>query len=456
MITFFLSANAYAIDFNEGHKNTKKTCNTAHRVGLDEDNASSFDCVSTSIRLADWIIYLAGSDIGGNASLNEENDLPMSSRKGIYGLAVEGVTTMYKAQPTINVYAHLAEEWIPGYKDTAVYAADSGYQELTKVGIDQIWSATRNITYVFFIVIMIVVGFMIMFRSKIGGQTLVTLGNTLPNVILALIGVTFSFAIAGLIIDVGGLIMLILVDIFKNVGGFEELVTLNSVGEISNVLAPQALTGSLESFLGINLPNTSFLGLLGMGSLASIIGSVIPVIGGPSIATFLLMLILLIIGTVGVFMVFITLLKAYLGLLVNVIIGPFLIAISAIPGKQVSFINWIKSVFRNVLVYPISFAILNLPGLLYAVTTVDGELNLPGPDKLTLGSSGDSLANSDLVQLLGVMLFQILVLFIASKADKYAEVIVPPTTSKQAQQAALETKGAIGKIPLVGSLLVKK
>jgi hypothetical protein len=155
-------------------------------------------------------------------------------------------------------------------------------------------------------------------------------------------------------------------------------------------------------------------------------------------------------------MVFITLLKAYLGLLVNVIIGPFLIAISAIPGKQVSFINWIKSVFRNVLVYPISFAILNLPGLLYAVTTVDGELNLPGPDKLTLGSSGDSLANSDLVQLLGVMLFQILVLFIASKADKYAEVIVPPTTSKQAQQAALETKGAIGKIPLVGSLLVKK
>jgi hypothetical protein len=35
-----------------------------------------------------------------------------------------------------------------------------------------------------FVIVMIIAGFMIMVRNKIGGQTMVTLGNVLPNVLL--------------------------------------------------------------------------------------------------------------------------------------------------------------------------------------------------------------------------------------------------------------------------------
>jgi hypothetical protein len=48
-----------------------------------------------------------------------------------------------------------------------------------------------------------------------------------------------------------------------------------------------------------------------------------------------------------------------------------------------------------------------------------------------------------------------MVLFIASKADQYAKTIIPPSTSKEAGNAAQEAKRALSGIPVVGSLLGK-
>jgi hypothetical protein len=397
--------------------------------------------------------------VTGNA-VEQSNNVTPDMKRGVLGLAEDGVYAMYESQPSVNVYAHLAKEWVPGYQDsTSVYAEidtgpyDSGYKELLNAGIVDLWAQVRNVTYVFFILIFIIVGFMIMFRSKIGGQTLVTLGNTLPNIIVALIGVTFSFAIAGIIIDIGGAIMVILVDIVETAGGFENPVTLESFGSIFKTFG-----GIFQLDINPNPQARGFLSLFGAGLGAAGIASAIAAgaitfLSGMGIVGLAIVLAILGVVTVGVIKVLITLIKAYLGIIVNVITGPLQIALSAIPGKGKSFVNWMLSIARNVLIYPITFAILNLPGILYSAKN-EGGLSLPGPDKLTLPQSQRAVDQSvDLVNGFMIFILQVIVIFAASKADKYAQAIIPPTTSREGEAAAQAARQGLQGIPLIGKLI---
>jgi hypothetical protein len=310
---------------------------------------------------------------------------------------------------------------------------------------------------------MIVIGFMIMFRSKLGGQTLVTLGNTLPNVIVALIGVTFSFAIAGLIIDLGGVIMAVLVDIFENLGT-EGSTRLNFLG-LFNSLIPKALFTEVgEGIKNVGeLAGESLFSTFAIGGISRFVTAIL--VQSTGLITVILAIVVLGVGTVGIVKVFITLVKAYLSILVNVITGPFQIAMSALPGKGVLFINWMKNILRSVLVYPIVFAIINLPDVIYTGAK-DGAIKLPGPDKLVvpidgsgtvINTGGDSILNFGGI-LAGMLVFvvQILVIFAASKADSYAKAIIPPSTSREGSAAAQDVGAALRGIPLVGSLLGKK
>ena len=51
------------------------------------------------------------------------------------------------------------------------------------------------------VIILIAAGFMIMFRVKINPQTVVSLQTMIPKLVITLLLVTFSYAIAGLVID---------------------------------------------------------------------------------------------------------------------------------------------------------------------------------------------------------------------------------------------------------------
>lgn len=455
IILFFATTNAYAqqIDFKQTYESTIHTVNEGHETEPDEYNSARSQAVNANTAVSNAIIYIAPQISSGAQAIMESDTISPDMKRGLYGLAEDGVLAMYESQPYVNVYAHLVEEWVPGNQDsTRLYAYESGYDELVATGVNKIWSFTRNITYVLFVIIMIVVGFMIMFRSKLGGQTLVTLGNTLPNIIIAIIGVTFSFAIAGLVIDIGGLIMAILLDIFSGMSGVDDMVRLNSMYSLFRTLSPQSLFSSVGEFT-----NDAFGLFPATGGLALFLGIMLNPAGIATVGltALILILVILIVGTIGVFMVFVTLVKAYLGILVQVVTGPFQIGMSAMPGKGVGFINWVKGILRNVLVYPITFAILNLPGVLYSLN--GGELTLPGPDALTLPEGGPTTGGGiNFAGHLVVFVMQILVLFIASKADKYALAIVPPTSSREASAASQEARAAIGKIPIVGGLLVKK
>ncbi len=463
---FFLSTNAlaqedYKLDLQKSYEVTVETSNKGHGAEADEYNSARSQAVNANTAVANAILFIApditvgGDEIQGSATISPD------MKGGLYGMASGGVTAMLQSQPLVNVYAHLADEWVPGYQsETSVYAAldtsgyDSGYAELMSTGVNTLWAQVRNLAYVFFVVVMMVVGFMIMFRSKIGGQTLVTLGNALPNVVIALIGVTFSFAIAGLIIDIGGVLMVLLVDIFERSSDVD-LVTLESVGSVFKAFVPQGLADELvPNIIDGGSGSSGLLGILGtLGIGATVVGAIVnPATLIVGIVGLVIVLAILGVVTVGVFKVFITLVKAYVGILVNVITGPIQIAMSAIPGKGNNFMNWMLSILRNVLVYPLVFAILNIPGLLYSLS--DGGLSLPGPDKLTLAQSANQVNESfGIIGSVMIFILQIFVIFAASKADQYVKAIIPPTTSKAGGDAAGAVKQALSGIPLVGSLI---
>jgi hypothetical protein len=349
-------------------------------------------------------------------------DIPDEMKLGLVGIVDQQVVAMFDAQPRIDVVAHLAEEWVPGYKEQqSVYA--SGYDDLMATRINTLWSLTRNIAYLGFVVVMIIVGFMIMFRNKVGGQTLVTVGNAIPKVVIGLVLVTFSFAIAGIILDISGVFMRVLAS-----PSF-----LNSDLEIHNIW--KLLTGTIIGGAG---SGGFTLGLAGIATAIVFSFGPLAIIGA--------ILVLIILGIVlfGAIKLWFSLVKTYFALLVNVIVAPLAIMAGSIPGNEAMTTNIFKSILRNALVFPLAFAIVNLPYFLLE----QGGVTFTFPETVFPGASG----NINLGRLM-INLAKIVAIYVAAQAPAFMKAIIPATASKAGADAAAAVKEGFSKVPLVGGFL---
>ncbi len=237
---------------------------------------------------------------------------------------------------------------------TPVYAQGYGYQALTP--ILGAWKAFRNVAYFFFVIIFIAIGFMIMFRTKINPQTVISIQNSLPNLVITLILITFSYAIAGFMIDLMYFLTALVIKVFAINGLINDqkvqsiifsqniLVTffkdiLNPAAAVdprlpstfgSNV--PYALTNMVESIFG-NI-NSSLIRTLVMG-ISGILGLII--ITSMLIYTMLRLLFVL--------------LTSFVSIVISIVLAPILLLFNAVPGSN-AFTNWIKDLLANILVFP--------------------------------------------------------------------------------------------------------
>ncbi len=76
-----------------------------------------------------------------------------------------------------------------------------------------VWKAMRDVSYLLLVLVIVTIGFMIMLRTKINPQTIVKVENSLPKIIMALIYITFSFAIAGFLIDLMYIVIVLIIAI---------------------------------------------------------------------------------------------------------------------------------------------------------------------------------------------------------------------------------------------------
>lgn len=434
----------------QGIKAFMNVANNLENTG--EDNMSTQGSLNLANTTYTAIAIIAPDVTAGSERIKTSPEIPEDMRGGLLGITNNAITYAYTNYPGVSITDHLAEEWVPGYKDStsSTYAADgetlSGYDTLMNSGIAPLWSKIRNLAYVFFVIIMIVVGFMIMFRSKLGGQTLVSLGNTLPGIITALILITFSFAIAGLLIDLGGLITTLIASLY---GGSDVVKGINSLGSLMGaaLTGGTGLTAAISGpvGLGVVLPIAIKYGLVSAAAIANA-----PIIATIAAGLGIVMLIvaLLIIGIVfvGGIKVLITLYKAFFGVLLGVVIGPIQIMMGAFPGKGYSTSNWFKSLLKNVLTFPMVFAIINLPSFLAA----QGDINLSLPEKLSY-SSNDGM-NLNATGFLAMFIIRVIVLYFAAEAPKYLEAWFPSDTPKPVAEGLANAKASLSKVPLVGGL----
>jgi len=78
---------------------------------------------------------------------------------------------------------------------------DQGVGFTTLSPIQGMWTKFRNLAYIALVVVFVLIGLGIMLRVKIDPKVVMSVQNQLPKVVVILVMITFSYAIAGLFVD---------------------------------------------------------------------------------------------------------------------------------------------------------------------------------------------------------------------------------------------------------------
>lgn len=517
--------------------------------------------VNTVASLTNIMSILIGDSI---YCVNDEasvSNIGGSDDNGLIGQLLNANSQMIASFPTVNVGQHLAEEFIPGYRDnvgifalgigdyeeddldkeerkgqkrikqiqekvtdplqeqfledanqiieesenlesvdTSNPVTNSGYNYLKdNLHLDEIWGTFRNIAYLGYVIIIIIVGFMIMFRKNLPGQIVVSLGNTIPQIIFGLILVTFSFAIVGIVMDVGKTSMKVIGSMFVSVYKEEDpTVTeedLVGVEDIGSLTDEALITAKQDGFIVSNLRKLPLIGENLADSYSGTAGTVKEIVGQSvgiftltaladvmtkniqnmhfdvnilgvdlvldiaaetiksiitlplnaikvGLTTFLIRnILLLLVCLYASFKLFITMLMTYLKLFINVIFGPIQIMLGSLPGNFSSTTKWFKSVIANVFTFVGIYLVINV--FAFISSAVDpAQFNF-------FGNKGvfwpDWIVSLEGVILIAGYLFAANMPTIINGALKIEQ-------SKEMSMVGQSVQKAAGKIPFIGGM----
>ena len=284
-----------------------------------------------------------------------------------------------------NTYAQTNEgpEFIQGEDSGGV-----GFNGLSK--LLPIWKVMRNVVYMLFVFVFVVIGVGIMFRIKIDPRTVMTIQNQIPKIIIALVLVTFSYAIAGLLID----LMYVFIYLIYNTIASANLIDVSGLSPAkiqgSNPVSAVGFLGGLgiafKSSLGVGSIIASLfdgttgkiiasivmgiIGGLAGGLTGNPLGLAIGFIGGIAGGALFGNDILGVVGGVIAFLVisaalltalfrlWFQLLKTYISILINIVLAPFWIAGGLIPTSPISFSGWMRDMIANLSAFPATLFML--------------------------------------------------------------------------------------------------
>lgn len=343
--------------------------------------------------------------LGGKIPFDDDGNLDLATRY-VPGGAIGNVNNMisslyYQPVSGIEYLAQIKNNFL----GKSAYAQGAGFLGLSP--LLPAWKAVRNVVYILISLVFITIGIMIMLRVKISPQATVTIQNSVPKIITTLILVTFSYAIAGFVIDLTKLILALGLSLFFQVkgtrldenlfptkladgGGFpitswlgnlikigydaiaswfvgqpnthEKLLNMNffSIYELTNRAIPAASGIALGEMFGQIMMGTLLGGVgsfflgglgrdLGMHSGAAI-GDLLGGLGG--ILT--VPLIIAIFMVIFMIKLYFGLVKCYITLIFQIIISPIQIGLGAFPSAKSGFSQWIISITANAAVFPIT------------------------------------------------------------------------------------------------------
>lgn len=341
-----MPAKATVLDaIGKAAKNATKTAvDTTVKAALEAEKGNANVTATTqdvgTAFQTDLYLKIAGVDSNVSTalleSLTEEEKQILADKYG--NGAIDGVNSWIAAlyNPPASSQTYLADVLDSMHVVPKAQAQGLGFASLDPI-LDT-WKVFRNIAYLFFVIIFLVIGFMIMFRHKIKGQTVVTAQQAIPSVIIALVMVTFSYAIAGLLIDLMYVLMYLLIALF---GKDTSLVDMN----IFEMGYKFVVEGSFATGYSVN------------DAIQSIVdfGLISDVIAGASGLTISLIMAIAIL--IGIFKLFFELLKTYISIILSITFAPIILMFGALPGQN-TFNKWLSSLAGNLLVFPAVLLVL--------------------------------------------------------------------------------------------------
>jgi hypothetical protein len=276
------------------------------------------------------------------------------AKLGPAGLFAGGINTLYSNPPASGVQEikYTAERIFDLGTGTQTALAQSGGYGFSGLGgnsgsaVRALWTASRNMAYLIMTIILIASGFLIMFRVKINPQTVVTLQTMIPKLIITLLLVTFSFAIAGLVIDMIYVFIAFFVGMFSLGGIFDDpsqigstlkLLTDPGFGVYFWLQAPMQIIVVIILAIGLTIFTIAMFST-GVGGI------------GAGIVSAIILVILTIVLIYWFSKIFIMLIKSYVMIILQVIIGPLQIMLDLIPGQS-GFGPWIRNIIANASVF---------------------------------------------------------------------------------------------------------
>ncbi len=244
------------------------------------------------------------------------------------------------------------------------YAQGVGFTNLT--ALLPIWKAFRNIAYGIIAIIMVIIGFMVMLRKKIDPKTVVTVQNSIPRVVIALLLVTFSYAIVGFMIDLMYVFMALLMNLI--IGADPARFAGNTVQ--SYIRSNFGTTmGAFAHGLGVSIlriaeffPMWAYPVSVGVSTVIGFIfsgfrlgGAVSGALALPAVALLVIALTVLF----GMVRLFFMLLDAYIHIIIALITAPLHLMLEAIPGTN-AFGSWFRNLLSKLIVFPTVAAVFLL------------------------------------------------------------------------------------------------
>jgi hypothetical protein len=267
-----------------------------------------------------------------------------------------------------------------GFLPKPAYAQGIGFSGL--LPLLPIWKAFRNIAYFLMAIVMITIGFLIMFRKKIDPKTVVTAQNAIPRVIIALILITFSYAIVGFMIDLMYVVLFFFIVLFKStgylpgpdpatltgmVGAFSSAEALYSQGNLGWIFG-NVLWDPYKILFGINFGEGAWMASLGSAAVAiitGVFGSTIPLTWGITIGAAIMPVFHLIL-TIAMLYLFIRLviffITSYIQIILSLLMAPIQLLFEALPGSN-AFSSWFKNLVANLAVFPLGGAMFMLSSI---------------------------------------------------------------------------------------------
>src|SRR3989344_2279387 len=342
-------------------------------------NLQRFTLNTFSYMIESGVLIVAGCE-------KDKSNCPKDYQVGAIGTTNSLVAMMYNAPPASGVEYVASTLRDFGLVEKAYAQTGTGFDGLAP--LRTLWRSFRNITYMFFVLIFVSMGFATMFRYKINPQTVITIQSALPRIVIALLLVTFSYAIAGFMIDMLYVVISLGALAFAGVGEcpYTPAQLQNQFTNGGYLDTVGALFGQLPSLnLGCDTPGGALAGTFavagGVGALGGALGSILMAwMGGTAIAVsggalavgaILMVLILLLIILWVLIRLFFALLQSYIAIILLVIFAPIQIALGVIPGVG-GFGSWLKNLTAHLAVFAgVAFVMMLGFVMVHSVSTLN-------------------------------------------------------------------------------------